>query len=98
MAKIKIEHTLDGMGTSCIRLTKSRGKITLQEAWETLTKEGCYGPKLMTLRISDELPMDLYDEGDEWTVYDPDDIYPKLAEEKFNEGYEACLNDHEVSS
>jgi hypothetical protein len=54
MAKINIKKTLDYTGTSCIKLTKARGQITFREAWETLTKEECYGPKIMLMNISDE--------------------------------------------
>lgn len=94
MAKIEVKHTLDYMGTSCVKLRKNRGQITLREAWETLTREEIYGPRLILMNISEELPADLYEEGDEWTLYTPDDFFPELSELKFNDGYEAAVKDY----
>lgn len=94
MARINIEHSLDFMDVPCIVVSKKRGKLNYAEVFEECVKAGIYGPHIIPIRLGDEMPEDLFDEGDEWTLYAPEDLYPKMAEEKFNEGYEAALRDY----
>ena len=94
MAKINIEHSLDFMDIPCLIVSKKKGKLNYAEVYEECVKAGIYGPHLIPIRLNSEMPEDLFDEGDEWTLYAPENLYPKIAEDKFNEGYEAALKDN----
>lgn len=113
MAKSKItyEWSDDGTGRSCLLLTRKTGKITWSEALELLHEdyqlEGRYF--ILELHLTGYLPEDLYDEGDIWVLYEPDDYFkrdytqrlrplkPKDYEMKFGDkclGCPTCENPH----
>ena len=48
------------------------------------------------MNISEEVPEDVYDEGDRWELYTLEDLWPKIEEEFFNRGYEACMADYNL--
>lgn len=96
MAKITVENGHDFLGTPCVFIKKARGKITLAEAYEALVKSEHYGPRFMQINIQDETPMDLYDEGDCWMMYEPGDVIDRAKEDVWGEGYEACMADYNI--
>jgi len=96
MARITVENGLDFMGKPCVFLRKTRGKITLAEAYEALQKSNHWGPQFMQINVQDETPMDLYDEGDCWTLYEPGEMLSQSKEDVWGEGYEACMADYNI--
>ena len=96
MAKITIEKGFDIHDRMFYRLSKKRGTISQKEAYEAMEKEGEFGRFLMDFPVPDEVPTEYYDEGDAWYLYPVDEMLDIKAEEKFNEGYEACMRDYKL--
>ena len=100
MSKINVEHLMDISGKPFIRLSKKRGAISHIEAYEAMSKEGLYGPYLINFRVPEEAPVDLYENGDFWDVYEPrmlfETILDEQVEEAFGQGYEACMRDYKL--
>lgn len=86
MAKSKItyEWEEDYRGRSVLVVRRKKGKLTWSEVLEELTDSGeYYGRRLLLeLNVTGELPMDLYDEGDVWMLYQPDDYLGKEGAER----------------
>lgn len=93
MAKIEIENGIDCFNTPYIRVSKKRGQLTRRETYEALEKDGRFGHYLIDFNVTDTVPEELYEEGDSWGLYTPEDMMEKISEEKFNEGYEAASKD-----
>ena len=93
MAKIEIENCIDCFNTPYIRVSKKRGQLNRREVYEALEKEGKFGHYLIDFNVTDYVPENLYEEGDSWGLYTPEDMMEKVSEEKFNEGYDAARND-----
>lgn len=72
-AKLEIYWDEDVDGVSCLVVQKKRGKLNEREVYEAL--EHKYpGQKFMHLvEIMEEPPMDLYEEGDIWLLYEPEE-------------------------
>ena len=95
MSKIQLSQSCDYQGNSCIVLKKKKGYINNVEIYETMAQHGNFGPYIAVHNIPEYAPEDLYDEGDQICLYDPNDFYSNsLLEEKFNEGYEAAISDY----
>lgn len=81
MAKSKItyEWSDDGTGRTCLKVRRKTGKLTWSEVMEVLHDdyrfEGRYF--LLELHSTGYLPEDLYDEGDIWVLYEPEDYFKK---------------------
>ena len=94
MANVKLEHSVDAFGVPFVRITKKKGDIRRWEVYEAMVKAELYGTYIMPLRITEDAPGELYDDEDEWGMYQPDAIIPELSEEQFGKGYEAAQNDY----
>ena len=96
MAKVTTESALDFQDIPCWILRKSKGAISRREAYEAMEGKGLYGTYLMPLNFPEETPEELYDEGEAWELYTYEDLFPRIQEKFFNEGYEACINDYNL--
>ena len=83
-SKIKYQWDTDYLGRSILRVTRKTGKLTWSEVMEELYDSGKFNGYvfLLPLHIMDELPLDLYDEGDIWNLYQSDDILGKDSTER----------------
>lgn len=81
MAKSKIEYEWiqDCYGRYCLKVTRKKGKLSWSEVVEKLHDSGDFAGRhfVLEVHISEELPMDLYDEGDIWLLYEIDDYLGK---------------------
>lgn len=77
-SKIEVERLDDGG----LRLKRDKGKITFTEAYEKLQEYGEYGIQLVFMRVLDDHPDELYDDGDEWEIYSSDDWADRVATQK----------------
>lgn len=93
MAKVNIEHSLDFLDTPIIVLSKKKGAISNREAYEALEKNDLYGNYLISFKVTEDVPVTFYEEGDSWELYEVEDLLGIKAEEKYNDGYEDCLRD-----
>lgn len=75
-------HPMSGRCMLVVR--RKRGKLILSEVLEELTDSGKYtGSRfVLELDISGYLPFDLYDEGDIWMLYRPDNYLGKEGSER----------------
>lgn len=94
MAKIIVSKEHDFLGYPMIVLRKKKGKINMREAYEALEKEYLHGQYLLHVPAPEDVPVELYEEGDTWNLYEVDTLLDEKAEAKFNEGYEACMRDY----
>ena len=94
MAKVIVEQTCDCFDRPMVLLTKKRGSISRREAYEAMEKEGLWGKYLQCLNFTEETPEELYDEGDEWMLYEPEAIWSRESEEQYNKGYDECMIEH----
>ena len=96
MAKIKITHEIDYQDIPLLKLYKSKGKISRQEAYEAMEKEGHFGHYIMPINFCEETPDSLYEDDDTWELYTAEDFWPKASEELFGKGYGACMADYNL--
>lgn len=96
MAKIIVSKEHDYLGNPMIVLRKKKGKINMKEAYEALESEQIHGQFLLCVPAPEDVPVELYEEGDTWEIYEVDTLLDAKAEEKFNEGYEACMRDNKL--
>ena len=96
MAKITVSKEHDYLGNPMIVLRKKKGKIKMKEAYEALEAEQIHGQFLLCVPAPEDVPVELYEEGDTWEIYEVDTLLDAKAEEKFNEGYEACMRDNKL--
>ena len=96
MAKVTVSKEHDFLGNPMLVLRKKKGKISMKEAYEALEAEHMHGQYLLCGPVPEEAPVELYEEGDTWEIYEVDTLLDAKAEEKFNEGYEACMNDYKL--
>lgn len=86
MAKSKIEWKWDTdyLDRSVLVVAKKRGKLAWAEVLEALYDSGKFNGRvfLLDIPVNSELPMDLYDEGDVWLLYQPDDYLGKDSAER----------------
>ncbi len=79
MAKIEGFLSNDNTGRNCLVLKKKKGHINQREAYEWLeahNRRGCSFVHMVD--CPEEVPTDLYDEGDTWILYEPDDVLREL--------------------
>lgn len=78
MSKTTLCYGADKDNIDCMFLLKSKGKINAREAYETLenTKKG--EQFIHIVDVPENPPEELYEEGDEWCLYEPRDILPYL--------------------
>ena len=50
----------------------------------------------MDFPVTEDVPVEYYEEGDTWYLYPVDEMLDVKAEEKFGEGYEACMRDYKL--
>ena len=83
-SKIKFEWTEDIHRRRALKVERKRGKLTWSEVLETLYDSGLYeGFRfVLEVHVTDTLPYDLYDEGDVWLLYQPDDYLGKKCTER----------------
>ena len=98
MAKVTITENVDLKGRTYYSLEKKRGTISQREADEAMEAAGYFGSFLMDFRVPEDVPMELYDPGDCWRLYAPEDLLGDKAEEAFNKGYEACMQDYQLNN
>ena len=96
MAKITVEKGVDLHNRLYFRLSKKRGTISQREAYEAMEKEGEFGRFLMDFPVTEDVPEEYYEEGDAWYLYPVDEMLDMAAEDKFGEGYEACMRDYKL--
>ena len=97
MAKITVSKESDFLGNPMIVLRKKKGKINMREAYEALEENYMHGQYLLCVPAPEDVPVQLYEEGDTWEIYEVDTLLNEKAEEKFNEGYEACMRDYNLN-
>ncbi len=93
MAKVKITKELDSRNTQYFKLTKKRGKITVREAFEAMEESYYFGEYLIQFNVPEEVPMDLYEDGDEWRLYAVKELLEEELCKAHQEGYEECKKD-----
>ena len=98
MAKVTITEEFDSRDRKYYKLEKKKGTISRREAYEAMEAAGYFGRFLIDLPVPEDVPMELYDPGDCWWLYDPEDILGDRAEDEFNKGYEECLQDHNLDT
>ena len=78
MERLKGRWDSDAQDRPCLVLYKNRDKISEREVYEYCENHHIRGKFLVHLvRIPDydrEVPMDLYDPGEEWILYEPEEI------------------------
>lgn len=74
MSKVNVELTTDYQGIDCWKISKARGKINQTEIYEALEKKFPGAMFIQLHGISEEVPEELYEEGDEVILYEPYDI------------------------
>lgn len=70
-----------GTGSTVFVIRSTSGKLNRQKVYEALQAYG-YAPAILFLpfvNVSDRLPDNIYDKGDEWRLYDIDDIVRKAG-------------------
>ena len=75
MAKAKLEQKLDYMDVPVVVISKPKGAISRMEAYELMEKAGLFGHYIFPMNISEEVPEDVYDEGDRWELWG--EVYTK---------------------
>ena len=98
MAKVKITKELDSRNTQYFKLTKKRGKITVREAFEAMEESYYFGEYLIQFNVPEEVPMDLYEDGDEWRLYAVKELLEEELYKAHQEGYEECKEDFNLEN
>lgn len=98
MAKVKITKELDSRNTQYFKLTKKRGKITVREAFEAMEESYYFGEYLIQFNVPEEVPMDLYEDGDEWRLYAAKELLEEELYKAHQEGYEECKEDFNLEN
>ena len=98
MAKVKITKELDSKNTQYFKLTKKRGKITAREAFEAMEESYYFGEYLIQFNVPEEVPMDLYEDGDEWRLYAAKELLEEELYKAHQEGYEECKEDFNLEN
>lgn len=98
MAKVKITKELDSRNTQYFKLTKKRGKITAREAFEAMEESYYFGEYLIQFNVPEEVPMDLYEDGDEWRLYAVKELLEEELYKAHQEGYEECKEDFNLEN
>ncbi|RGG63437.1 DUF551 domain-containing protein [Eubacterium sp. AF17-7] len=98
MAKVKITKELDSKNTQYFKLTKKRGKITAREAFEAMEESYYFGEYLIQFNVPEEVPMDLYEDGDEWRLYAVKELLEEELYKAHQEGYEECKEDFNLEN
>ena len=96
MAKVTISKSFDIEGNPLIILRKNNGRISMREAYESLEKEHLYGQYIIRMPVTENVPEDLYEEGDTWEIYNIETFMDVIADDKIREGYEMCMQDHNL--
>ena len=96
--KVTIREMFDWRGNKFWHIEKSRGGITRAEAYEAMCREGLYGHYLADFRVPEDADPAFYDGPQWWDVYEPEVLMAGCMEDKFNEGYEACMKDMEAEN
>lgn len=94
MAKVTITEEFDSRDRKYYKLEKKKGTISRREAYEAMESAGHFGRFLIDFPVPEDVPFELYDPGDCWWLYAPEDLLGDRAEDEFNKGYEACLRDY----
>ena len=81
MSKLKGHWGKDNLSRDCIILEKSKGWINQKEVFEWLEEHRFLGCSLVHMADCplEEIPTDLYEEGDRWFLYEPEVILEELA-------------------
>ena len=95
MSKVTVSIGYDIDGKQIIILKKKRGRISLREAYEALEKD-FHGQYVLRIPITEEVPENLYEDDDAWEIYKTEDFVDEIADEKFREGYDACMKDYNL--
>lgn len=96
MAKVTVSVQHDVRGKRFFLLEKKKGAISSREAYEAMEALGEFGPFLMRFDVPEDVPMEYYDPGDAWVLYDPKDLQEDMWEAAYNQGYEDCRKDHSL--
>ena len=79
-SKVRVEWAEDYYGISCLKVFCKSGKLNDRDVYEALEHDypGCLYIKLVPL--PEDVPTELYDDGDMWILYEPYDIIQALLE------------------
>lgn len=80
MKKIQSEWTQDYNRVPCLRVSCRRGRLNAVDVYEHLQHNYPGFLFVHLVKIHEDTPMDLYDEGDEWDLYEPFDIVKSLIQ------------------
>lgn len=82
MAKLEGHWGKDNRERDCLFLHKSKGWINRREVYEWMCDHRMQGVSLVHMADcpSDEIPIDLYEEGDTWILYEAESILEELAQ------------------
>ena len=91
MARVEVEKSVDCFGVSVVLVRKKKGKLNRREVYEAMQQEGLFGNYLSDFNIHEYSPEELYDDGDSWGLYEPNDLLGEKGEEQYNKGYDDCM-------
>ena len=78
--KIKVEFGYDIYDIPCLIVSCKRGKLNDREVYEALEKD-YYGQIFVHIvPVPEDVPTDLYEDGDVWLLYEPYDIIQSLLQ------------------
>lgn len=78
---ITVTETKDFIGNHVYVVKSTSAKLNRQNVLEALEKYRL-APQILVHVIQqfDEMPMELYDKGDVWELYDPEELYPNATD------------------
>lgn len=91
--KITIEYIEDCHGKLCYEVSCKHGKLTAKDLYEVMESEGNFGQWLARVNVPEDVPVDLYEDGDVWYLYEPSELFGEVVNDKFSEGYDACYKE-----
>ncbi len=82
MSKLEGRWGVDNSGRDCYIISKKRGRINDLEVFEFMEKDYMLRGKSLIHMVDcpdDEVPVELYEEGDKWFLYEPEVIIQEIA-------------------
>ena len=77
-SKVTVEWCEDHHGIACLKVSCKSGKLNDRDVYEAIEKDWSGNMFVRLVPIPEEVPVELYDDGDEWLLYQPYDIIGAL--------------------